>query len=159
MKRALALLTLLFPALAFACHLSDLSFTELMPAGAKEHAQVDLASLSGDKTIMVLWRGDCAPCREELKLMPKIAHDNPKLSILLVSLPEVPQKVQYMPPKLPKNVYLLFPKQDTETVMDAIEDTRRALPFSVSIGKNGHVCKTHDGILDHAAVKTLISQC
>ena len=155
-KTAISLLAVLFSVEAHAEDKATLSFSELH--GDKQEA-VSIERWKGEPLLVAFWRSDCAPCLQEMKLLPEIAKDNSDLTIALISLHDVEHTRSHLP-ALPENVHTLVANDDGKKVLASFGNDRTlALPYSVMLGKNGDVCGKHYGIVSPDKIKEWRKQC
>lgn len=133
-----------------------LSFSELH--GDKQET-VSIGRWEGKPLLVAFWRSDCAPCLQEMKLLPKIAKDNNDLNIALISLHDVEHTRSHLP-ALPENVHTLVANDDGKKVLASFGNDRTlALPYSVMLDKKGDVCGKHYGIVSPDKIKEWRKQC
>lgn len=156
MRKWLVLWFIMIPALAYGANKDALSFTELSGEHLETRKMVTLADFHGQKTLLLFWRSDCPPCLHELALLPKIAKDNPTLSIVLISLQDEAHTRQHLT-AMPANVHVWIAQNNGKEVLAAFGS--QALPFSVSLHSDGSACHTHYGILGTDTVKEWEKLC
>lgn len=155
-KTATFLLAVLFSVNAHAEDKTALSFAELH--GDKQEA-VSIERWKGKPLLVAFWRSDCAPCLQEMKLLPEIAKDNSDLTIALISLHDVEHTRSHLP-DLPDNVHTLVANDDGKKVLASFGNDRTlALPYSVILNKKGDVCGKHYGILSPDQIKEWRKEC
>jgi uncharacterized protein len=134
-------------------------FTELRGEYYQQTTEVALNETTGKPTLVAFWRADCAPCLQEMKLLPQLAKEHGELSIILISLHDIPHTQDHLPP-LPANVRVLVAMGDATSVLQAFGNARvLALPYSVMLDANGKTCAKHHGILSPEILTKWRNQC
>lgn len=153
---SIALFAVLLSVEAHAEDKAALSFSELH--GDKQEA-VSIERWKGKPLLVAFWRSDCAPCLQEMKLLPEIAKANSDLAMALISLHDVEHTRSHLP-VLPENVHTLVANDDGKKVLASFGNDRTlALPYSVMLNKKGDVCGKHYGIVSPNQVKEWRERC
>lgn len=153
---AIALVAVLFSVETHAEDKAALSFYELH--GDKQEA-VSIERWKGEPLLVAFWRSDCAPCLQEMKLLPEIANENSDLAIALISLHDAAHTRSHLP-ALPKNVHTLVANDDGKKVLASFGNDRTlALPYSVMLNKKNDVCGKHYGIVSPDKIKEWRKEC
>lgn len=125
----------------------------------KDMAGADASLAEGQPMLVAFWRSDCAPCLQEMKILPDIASQNPGLSITLISLHDAEHTRAHLA-SMPSNVLVLVAQDEGKTVLaDFGNDRMLALPYSIMRDKKGGICDRHYGILLPDRVKEWRKQC
>ncbi len=101
--------------------------------------------------LVVFWRSDCAPCAQEMRVLPVIAAEHPDMAIALVALDGG------APPPMPANVEVM--RGEGLAMMRRFGNDRRALPYSVMLHGDGSVCARHYGVLGTDSVSEWVKSC
>ncbi len=127
----------------------DLSFIPLH----KDTAPLPFTTLASQakKTVFLFWRTDCAPCLQEMSLLPELAATHTTMDIVAIVLQEKQQAERYKLPATPANVRLFAIAnagsiEQTQQILRAFGSTIPALPFSALV-TDEKICATHNGQL------------
>ncbi len=122
-------------------------FTELSGEHYQQVEEVTLKEATGKPMLVAFWRSDCAPCMQEMKLLPALAKEHAELSIILISLHDIAHTKEQLN-VLPANVRVLVALDEAKSLLQAFGNTRvLALPYSVMLDAKGEACGKHHGIL------------
>jgi thiol-disulfide isomerase/thioredoxin len=139
--------------------ISAYRFTELSGDHYQKAKEVTLNEATGKPMLVAFWRSDCAPCLQEMKLLPQLAKEHAELSIILISLHDIPHTQDHLPP-LPANVRVLVATDDAKSMLQAFGNARvLALPYSVMLDAKGNACGKHNGILSPDKLKEWRAVC
>jgi thiol-disulfide isomerase/thioredoxin len=156
MRITVIILALLFAAKANATHDPAFSLTELK--GEKADS-VRIDHWKGQPLLVAFWRSDCAPCLQEMKLLPDMAQAHPTLIFLLISLHDAEHTRAHLPALSP-NVHVLVGEGDLKELLSSFGNTRTlALPYSVMLDKGGNICGKHYGILSPKTITQWQATC
>lgn len=136
----------------------SLIFIPISVQAAENFSENLRSKLKGEQTLVMFWRSDCAPCLEEMKILPDLAKKNASLTIALVSLQNAEATSANLP-SLPHNVQVFIAQGDGKEVLAKFGDEKLALPFSLMLNADGSVCKKHYGIIGTDIVKDWQKQC
>lgn len=115
------------------------------------------AEAGNQKTLLVYFRSDCAPCMREMKILPEIAQEHEELTINIVSLNG--EGMHFVPPVFPGNVHRMIPGEREKQIIRNAQGKQIMLPFSAFLRTDGSVCGTHTGILGTDQVKQWADKC
>ena len=108
---------------------------------------VRLDRWQGKPLLVIFWRSDCAPCLQELAVLPEIAEAYSDLAMVLIALDDVAHTQAHLP-TLPAHVPMLVAHEDARTLLTRFGNDRTlALPYSVMLNAKGAICAQHYGIL------------
>jgi hypothetical protein len=124
-------------------------FITAVPAIAEE--------LRGE-TLQVFFRSDCAPCIQELRIIPKIAREHEDLRIVIISLDKQPVN-HYIFSGFMKNVHVFKLGEKGEAMAVNTGNDKLILPFSVLLDKEGRACFRHYGLLGTQLVDEWLKSC
>ncbi|OYW79004.1 MAG: hypothetical protein B7Z26_08795, partial [Asticcacaulis sp. 32-58-5] len=135
------------PTAAEAKPINAYRFSELSGDHYQKVKEVTLNEATGKPMLVAFWRSDCAPCLQEMKLLPEIAATHLDLSIALISLHDAQHTRDHLA-VFPANVRVLVAMDDAKSLLQAFGNTRvLALPYSVMLDAKGNACGKHNGIL------------
>jgi thiol-disulfide isomerase/thioredoxin len=131
----------------------SIAFTELHGAKLADTKQVTLKQFEDRELLVAFWRSDCAPCLEEMDILPDIAKENNDLPMVLISLHDIEHTRSHLP-TLPGNVHILVAEGDSKKILAEFGNERiLALPYSIMLNANGDICGKHYGILSPDKLK------
>jgi len=110
------------------------------------------------ETLMMFFRSDCPPCRQEMKIIPEIAAGHTDLAIEVISLDGV-RAEQYIPGMLPGNVRSAVAGAQEQEVLQHAGNGKFVLPLSVFLDKNRRICGKHQGPLGTERVGRWVATC
>lgn len=149
-----------------ACAVLDKTqFMQLTTPDWKAGHAVTLENISDKPTIIAFFRSDCAPCRVELKTLPKIAAQNGEVNVYVVVMQD---KAQFAPAlnsewegtDLPRNISVIQSQEmDNKKLLAAFGNDKQALPYSVALHKGGAICGQHYGVLGTDIAKEWATTC
>jgi len=111
--------------------------------------------LEPGSVLLVFWRADCLPCRQELPVLQAIAHTYQDTHIAIITL----DNKAFLTAGWPANVRVLHADKLAKETLTRYGDTRRILPYSVFISADGSICRKHYGILGTKRVNAWLKQC
>jgi thiol-disulfide isomerase/thioredoxin len=147
------------PQAAEAKPISAYRFMELSGDHYRKTKEIALKAAIGKPMLVAFWRSDCAPCLQEMRLLPEIAATNPELSIALISLHDAQHTRNHLV-VLPANVRVLVAMDDAKSLLQVFGNERvLALPYSVMLDAKGNACGKHNGILSPDKLKEWHDVC
>lgn len=136
-----------------AASVSALAAADTPSESAKRSATAGTASMESGNAparsieIVSLFRSDCAPCRHELTILPRIAERHPDLLVTLLVLHDDGVVARQADALRRPNLRIRTAKGSAEEIMARYGNDRQALPFSVALDRSGQVCGRHYGLL------------
>lgn len=145
------------------------------PAGATTLAVGDkvgayaLPDLHGQATSLANWRGKlvllnfwatwCAPCRQEMPMLAKLQRDDASEGLQVVGVAmDQPQSAVAFLKHTPIGYPILIGIDADPVPTTTFGDAAGLLPYSVLIGRDGHILETKLGPLDPSTVEDWLKQ-
>lgn len=137
-------------------------------AGADKFFGATLTGLDGTPQAMSQWRGKivvvnfwatwCMPCRDEIPELidTYAAYQKKDFVILGVAIDEI-EKVTAFSKEFNINYPVLIGEFDAFTLTEAMGNPQGALPFTVTIGRDGTIADTHLGRIKKKQIEEIIT--
>jgi thiol-disulfide isomerase/thioredoxin len=118
----------------------------------------DLAEWDGKLRLVNFWASWCAPCLREIPMLVEAQRDlgGRGLKILGPALDD-PAAARTFAERLQVNYPVFAGTDDVLRAMQALGDTRGALPFSVLIARDGRILSHHYGELTRAQLDAMLA--
>jgi thiol-disulfide isomerase/thioredoxin len=145
------------------------------PAGVRTFAVGDpvggytLPDVDGNTTALAKWRGKivllnfwaswCVPCLHEMPLLAKVQRERAADGVQVVGIAmEQPQSASRFMQRVAVDYPILIGIDADPVPTTAFGDTAGLLPYSVLIGRDGHILETKLGPLDPATIEAWLAE-